>query len=112
MDNLGPYEFGTHEPSTGEMDLEARVNLRRVAGLGTELTDVTEVEYRELRLEKVVLIGVWSGGDLAVVERSMAELAQLAETAGSQVLDALLQRHMLQTHMRASRLPHAHTYAS
>ena len=92
MDNLGPYEFGTHEPSTGEMDLEARVNLRRVAGLGTELTDVTEVEYRELRLEKVVLIGVWSGGDLAVVERSMAELAQLAETAGSQVLDALLQR--------------------
>jgi len=92
MDNLGPYEFGTHEPSTGEMDLEARANLRRVAGLGTELTDVTEVEYRELRLEKVVLIGVWSGGDLAVVERSMAELAQLAETAGSQVLDALLQR--------------------
>jgi GTP-binding protein HflX len=74
------------------MDLEARANLRRVAGLGTELTDVTEVEYRELRLEKVVLIGVWSGGDLAVVERSMAELAQLAETAGSQVLDALLQR--------------------
>jgi len=92
MDNLGPYEYGTHEPSTGEMDLEARANLRRVAGLGTELTDVTEVEYRELRLEKVVLIGVWSGGDLAVVERSMAELAQLAETAGSQVLDALLQR--------------------
>jgi GTP-binding protein HflX len=74
------------------MDLEARANLRRVAGLGTELTDVTEVEYRELRLEKVVLIGVWSGGDLAMVERSMAELAQLAETAGSQVLDALLQR--------------------
>jgi len=92
MDNLGPFEYSANEPSTGEMDLEARANLRRVAGLGTELTDVTEVEYRELRLEKVVLIGVYSGGDLDVVERSMAELAQLAETAGSQVLDALLQR--------------------
>jgi len=92
MENLGPYEYSSNEPSTGEMDLEARANLRRVAGLGTELTDVTEVEYRQLRLEKVILIGVWSGGDLAMVERSMAELAQLAETAGSTVLDALLQR--------------------
>jgi len=92
MDELKPHEFPANAPSTGEMDLEARANLRRVAGLGTELTDVTEVEYRQLRLEKVVLIGVWSGGDYAVVERSMAELAQLAETAGSQVLDALVQR--------------------
>jgi GTPase len=92
MDELKPHEFPANSPSTGEMDLEARANLRRVAGLGTELTDVTEVEYRQLRLEKVVLIGVWSGGDYATVERSMAELAQLAETAGSQVLDALVQR--------------------
>lgn len=92
MEELGPHEFPAGSPSTGEMDLEARANLRRVAGLGTELTDVTEVEYRQLRLEKVVLIGVWSGGDYALVERSMAELAQLAETAGSQVLDALVQR--------------------
>ena len=92
MDELKPHEFPANSPSTGEMDLEARANLRRVAGLGTELTDVTEVEYRQLRLEKVVLIGVWSGGDYAIVERSMAELAQLAETAGSQVLDALVQR--------------------
>jgi len=86
MDELSPSELAMNAPSTGEMDLEARANLRRVAGLGTELADVTEVEYRQLRLEKVVLIGVWSGGDYSIIERSMAELAQLAETAGSAVL--------------------------
>ncbi|MGH3261324.1 MAG: GTPase HflX, partial [Trebonia sp.] len=46
--------------NTGEFDLEDRHALRRVAGLSTELTDVTEVEYRTLRLERVVLIGGWS----------------------------------------------------
>jgi GTP-binding protein HflX len=63
-----------------------------VAGLSTELQDVTEVEYRQLRLEKVVLIGVWTDGDFDQTQRSLAELAQLAETAGSQVLDVLVQR--------------------
>ncbi len=75
-----------------EMALEDRQSLRRVAGLTTELTDVTEVEYRQLRLERVVLIGVWTRGSLLDAENSMAELAALAETAGSQVLDALMQR--------------------
>jgi GTP-binding protein HflX len=80
------------DQTTGELDLEARSGLRRVAGLSTELQDVTEVEYRQLRLEKVVLIGVWSEGDFDQTQRSLAELAQLAETAGSQVLDVLVQR--------------------
>ena len=80
------------QPNDGELDLEARAALRRVAGLGTELEDITEVEYREIRLEKVVLIGVWSDGTYDQSTRSMAELAALAETAGSQVLDALIQR--------------------
>ena len=85
--------FGNQpEQTTGELDLEARSGLRRVAGLSTELQDVTEVEYRQLRLEKVVLIGVWSEGDFDETQRSLAELAQLAETAGSQVLDVLVQR--------------------
>lgn len=66
--------------------------MRRIAGLSTELEDVTEVEYRQLRLERVVLIGVWVSGSLEQEERSMAELALLAETAGSTVLDALIQR--------------------
>ena len=82
----------TSEPNDGELDLEARAALRRVAGLGTELQDITEVEYREIRLERVVLIGVWAEGTQEQSVRSMAELAALAETAGSLVLDALVQR--------------------
>jgi GTP-binding protein HflX len=74
------------------MDLEDRHALRRVAGLSTELQDVSEVEYRALRLERVVLIGVWTEGSLASAENSMRELSRLAETAGSEVLDALIQR--------------------
>jgi GTPase len=78
--------------STGDQDLADRHALRRVAGLSTELEDITEVEYRQLRLERVVLVGVWTEGTVADAENSMAELALLAETAGSQVLDALYQR--------------------
>jgi GTP-binding protein HflX len=79
-------------PDPGELDLEDRAALRRVAGLSTELQDITEVEYRELRLEKVVLIGVWTEGTLVSAENSLRELFQLAETAGSKVLDGLIQR--------------------
>ncbi len=77
---------------TGELDLEDRHALRRVAGLSTELTDVTEVEYRALRLERVVLIGVWTEGTQVMAENSLRELSLLAETAGSVVLDGLIQR--------------------
>ncbi|GAB2441786.1 GTPase HflX [Nocardia tengchongensis] len=79
-------------PTVGEQQLEERAALRRVAGLSTELEDVTEVEYRQLRLERVVLVGVWTEGTAAQADASMAELAALAETAGSEVLDALIQR--------------------
>src|SRR5690554_3552533 len=34
-----------------QLDREERAALRRVAGLSTELDDVTEVEYRQVRLE-------------------------------------------------------------
>ena len=54
--------------------------------------DVTEVEYRALRLERVVLVGVWTEGTLANAENSLRELSRLAETAGSVVLDGLVQR--------------------
>jgi GTP-binding protein HflX len=74
------------------MDLEDRHALRRVAGLSTELQDISEVEYRALRLERVVLIGVWAEGSLASAEHSLRELSLLAETAGSEVLDGLIQR--------------------
>jgi GTPase len=80
------------EPSTGELALEDRSALRRVAGLSTELADISEVEYRQLRLERVVLVGVWTEGSAADNRASMAELAALAETAGSLVLEGLIQR--------------------
>jgi GTP-binding protein HflX len=76
----------------GDYELEERQALRRVVGLSTELEDITEVEYRQLRLERVVLVGVWTSGTLAEAENSLFELARLAETAGSQVLDGLIQR--------------------
>ncbi|MFM1918113.1 MAG: hypothetical protein RJB01_1628 [Actinomycetota bacterium] len=80
------------EPRVGELDLEERDALRRVSGLSTELEDITEVEYRQIRLEKVVLAGVWTSGTLVEAERSMRELAKLAQTAGSVVLDGVIQR--------------------
>src|SRR6266705_1696933 len=85
-----PGAAGTGQP--GDLDLADRHALRRVAGLSTELADVTEVEYRALRLERVVLVGVWTEGTLAGAENSLRELSALAETAGSVVLAGLMQR--------------------
>ncbi|WP_445228208.1 GTPase HflX [Corynebacterium sp. H78] len=82
-------------PSTGDLDLEARSSLRRLSRAATHTTDaedITEVEYRQLRLERVILLGVWTEGTLAEAEAAMNELAALAETAGSEVLEAVLQR--------------------
>ncbi len=75
-----------------QFDRSERAALRRVAGLSTELEDVTEVEYRQLRLERVVLVGVWTSGTVQDAENSLAELAALAETAGALVLDGVIQR--------------------
>ncbi|OYO22040.1 GTPase HflX [Enemella dayhoffiae] len=75
-----------------QLDLAARNSLRRVAGMSTELADITEVEYRKLLLERVVLVAVWTSGSQVDVDNSLAELKQLAETAGSQVLEGLVQR--------------------
>ncbi len=65
--------FDDHSaPSVGEMQLDERSALRRVQGLSTELTDVTEVEYRQLRLE----VWCWSvsgrPGTAAQADASMA----------------------------------------
>ncbi|MDO5626706.1 MAG: GTPase HflX [Mobilicoccus sp.] len=75
-----------------QLEREERAAMRRVQGLSTELEDITEVEYRQLRLERVVLVGVWSEGTVADAENSLRELAALAETAGSAVLAGVLQR--------------------
>ena len=82
-----------HTAADGDQDeLAARHSLRRVQGLSTELEDMTEVEYRQLRLERVVLAGVWTEGTAEDAENSLRELAALAETAGSEVLDGVIQR--------------------
>lgn len=75
-----------------QLELEERESLRRVAGLSTELEDISEVEYRKLRIERVILIGVWGQGTLDQAENSLRELAALAETAGAVVLAGVLQR--------------------
>ncbi|MEK9897673.1 MAG: GTPase HflX, partial [Actinomycetota bacterium] len=78
--------------TVGEGELLDRQALRRVGGLSTELEDVSEVEYRRVRLERVLLVGVWTSGTLSHAERSLRELAQLAETAGSAVVGGVVQR--------------------
>ena len=91
----------------GALEREARA-ARRAVGSAAGPEDVSEVEYRRVRLERVVLVGLdlpgaapASAGARAVspgavgsqdAETSLAELAALAQTAGSEVLDALIQR--------------------
>ncbi len=90
---LGADDTHGYSASDGDQqDLQDRTSLRRVNGLSTELQDITDVEYRQLRLEKVLLIGLWGSTSLDDAENSLRELAALAETAGSTVLDGLLQR--------------------
>ncbi|MGH8829372.1 MAG: hypothetical protein ACRDVZ_17555, partial [Jiangellaceae bacterium] len=91
-DHLTVGDITADDRTAGEFDLDDRHSLRRIGGLSTELEDITEVEYRRLRLERVVLVGVWPGGATADAHNSMAELAALAETAGSEVLEGLVQR--------------------
>lgn len=84
------------EPTTGELELSERDSFRRVNRhtdiRAEDATDITEVEYRRLRLEQVVLVGVWSTGTTAEVEASMNELAALTETAGAEVVEMIYQK--------------------
>jgi GTP-binding protein HflX len=77
---------------SSQPDLADRRALRRVKGFSTELQDISDAEYRQLQLERVVLVGVWTEGSAEMAENSLAELKALAETAGSEVLDGLIQR--------------------
>lgn len=90
---LGAAETHGYSDTDGDQfEIEDRSALKRVSGLSTELQDITDVEYRQLRLEKVILIGIWGSNTLLDAENSLRELAALAETAGATVLDGLLQR--------------------
>ena len=86
--------FGT--PTVGSLDLAERNSFRRVIR-DTEIRsedheDIYEVEYRKLRLEQVILVGMWTEGTTAEVEANMNELAALAETAGAEVVEMLYQK--------------------
>lgn len=102
---------GEHEQREADDDgaLEREVRAaRRAAGPAAGPEDVSEVEYRRVRLERVVLVGLDLPGAAPAsagartaspgavgsqdAETSLAELAALAQTAGSEVLDALIQR--------------------
>ncbi len=69
-----------------------RAALRRIAGFSTQLQDISDAEYRELQLEKVVLAGVWTTGTSEMAENSLQELKALAETAGAEVMEGVIQR--------------------
>jgi GTP-binding protein HflX len=92
---LGADDTHSHGDYDGDQqDASDRAALRRVKGLSTELEDITEVEYRQLLMERVLLIGLWGQNTLIDAENSLRELAALSETAGSEVLDGLLQRRV------------------
>src|SRR4029453_16272718 len=82
--------YGASGADTGDLAIEESYAFRRVASLSTELEDISEVEYRQLRLEQVVLVGVWSEGTLRGAENSLADLSLLAWTAGSSCLRAVV----------------------
>lgn len=88
-------DFDAEESSYREdsqQELVDRHALRRVKGFSTQLQDISDAEYRQLQLERVVLVGVWTEGSAEMAENSLAELKALGETAGSEVLEGLIQR--------------------
>jgi GTP-binding protein HflX len=92
VERLEPGPVSAPDVDGDQQDLQDRLSLRRVSGMSTELADITEVEYRQLLLERVVLVSVWTAGSEVSAEHAIAELKLLAETAGSQVLEGLIQR--------------------
>ncbi len=89
---LASTEGQDHSEDAGDMEREAREGTRRVIGLSNDAEEISEVEYRQVRLERVVLVGLRTTGTEEEAEVSLRELAALAETAGSEVLDGILQR--------------------
>lgn len=85
-----------YEWSGGDFEREERSS-RRVHGLDTGVAreEGVDIEYRQVRLERVVLVGLWSEGTAQDAEDSLRELSALANTAGSQVLDGMIQRRSL-----------------
>ena len=94
MPEFATPEFARfHDAAPDDFELEERNALRRVAGLSTELADVTEVEYRQLRLERVVLVGRVDRGHRRPTRRTRSpSWPSWPRPPGSQVLEGLIQR--------------------
>lgn len=85
-------DYDAAQEIASQPELQERQALKRIQGFSTQLQDISEAEYRELQLEKVILVGVWTEGSAEQAENSLKELRALAETAGSEVLDGVIQR--------------------
>lgn len=77
--------------SFGEFVFEDRLVLCWVVGLLIEFVDVFEVEYCQLCLEWVVLVGVWIEGSVVDNWVSLVELVVLVEIVGFQVFEGFIQ---------------------
>ena len=91
---LASTEGQDNSGDAGALEREARAGTRRVDTGASDREDISEVEYRQVRLEKVVLVGLRTTQSEEEAENSLRELAALAETAGSRVLDGIIQRRM------------------
>ena len=58
--------------ATSQSEIADRAALRRVKGFSTELQDISDAEYRQLQLERVILVGVWTEGTAEMAENSLA----------------------------------------
>ena len=65
------FQDTTHD--AGDLEREARAGMRRVNDIAsqTELDEVSEVEYRQVRLERVVLVGLRTTQSLEEAENSL-----------------------------------------
>lgn len=81
-----------HRRDAGALERAEREALKKVSFLANDTEEIRDVEYRQVRLEKVVLVGLWTSGSAEAAQNSLRELAALTQTAGAHVLDAVLQR--------------------
>lgn len=71
---------------------EKRPGKRRRGGQLSDEFRAIQLEREAVRLERSVLVGLSVGRDAEDADESLDELQRLAETAGSEVLDRLVQR--------------------
>ena len=83
-------EVSSHE------EWEARTSTYRSGRIAasTELEDVSQVEYRKVRLESVVLVRLHLEGTREDTEHSLAEMEALARTAGASVAATMVQSRL------------------